>query len=338
MRLLAKFTLMFVLVFSIGLSAAAYIFYRVLQRNAREQVLYNAQMLTDTALAIRNYTDQEVGPAINSALGQQRAQARLSPTDDVFRELCAKKGFIGKQVFYPQTIPAHSASSLFNELRKKYPDYYYKEAAPNPTNPGNRAVDWEEDVLKEFRNHPDLKVFRGERDTPSGRSLFIARPLFAQKSCLQCHSTPSAAPPEMVQLYGPANGFGWKEGEMVAARIVSVPLSLPVEMADRAFKQLLLSLVLVCVATLVLMNVLLYVTVVRPVSIFAVRADDISKGQLDVPELPVRGRDEIATLAAAFNRMHRSVTAAMQMLEVAEEAPEPATISRTKSSRGSTAP
>ena len=94
---------------------------------------------------------------------------------------------------------------------------------------------------------------------------------------------------------------------------------------------------LVGVATLVLMNVLLYVTVVRPVSIFAVQADDISKGQLDVPELPVRGRDEIATLAAAFNRMHRSVTAAMQMLEVAEEAPEPATISRTKS-RGSTAP
>jgi len=111
----------------------------------------------------------------------------------------------------------------------------------------------------------------------------------------------------------------------------------PSRRSGQAAEQLLLSLVLVGVATLVLMNVLLYVTVVRPVSIFAVQADDISKGQLDVPELPVRGRDEIATLAAAFNRMHRSVTAAMQMLEVAEEAPEPATISRTKS-RGSTAP
>ena len=321
MRLLAKFTLMFVLVFGVGLGAAAYLFYGMLQSNAREQVLYDAQLLTDTTLAIRNYTDQEVGPAINGAMGHARMEAQLSRTDDVFRELCAKRGFIGKRVFYPQTIPAHSALSLFNELRKKYPDYYYKEAAPNPTNPGNRAVDWEEDVLKEFRSHPELKVFRGERDTPSGRSLFIARPLFAQKSCLECHSTPSAAPPEMLQVYGTANGFGWKEGELIAARIVTVPLSLPVDMANRAFKRLLLSLLLVGGATLVLMDVMLYFTVVRPVSIFAVQADDISKGELDIPELPVSGRDEIATLAVAFNRMHRSVSAALQMLEVEGQAP-----------------
>jgi len=284
-------------------------------------VLYNAKLLTDTALAIRHYTEQEVGPAIDSAMGQQLAQARISSAgDDVFRSICAKRGFIGKAVFYPQTIPAHSASSLFQELRKKYPDYYYKEAAPNPTNPSNRSADWEQDILNEFRNHAELKVFQGERDTPSGRNLFVASPLLADRSCLQCHSTPAAAPPEMLQAYGSANGFGWKEGELIATRIVSVPLSLPVNMANRAFKQLLLSLALVGGATLVLMNALLYVTVVRPVSLFALRADDISKGQLDVPELPVGGRDEIATLAVAFNRMHRSVTAAMQMLEVAEEA------------------
>ena len=50
-------------------------------------------------------------------------------------------------------------------------------------------------------------------------------------------------------------------------------------------------------------------------------ADAISKGQLDVPELPVRGKDEISVLAAAFNRMHRSVTVAMHMLEHEPEPP-----------------
>jgi HAMP domain-containing protein len=64
--------------------------------------------------------------------------------------------------------------------------------------------------------------------------------------------------------------------------------------------------------------------VIRPVGRCAARADDISKGQLDVPELPVRGKDEISVLAAAFNRMHRSVTVAMQMLErEPETGPEP---------------
>jgi HAMP domain-containing protein len=60
------------------------------------------------------------------------------------------------------------------------------------------------------------------------------------------------------------------------------------------------------------------------VSRFAARADEISRGQLDVPELPVQGKDEISVLAAAFNRMHRSVTAAMKMLEgEGEPPPEP---------------
>jgi HAMP domain-containing protein len=43
-------------------------------------------------------------------------------------------------------------------------------------------------------------------------------------------------------------------------------------------------------------------------------ANRISLGDLDVPELPVRGRDEIADLAGAFNRMRRSLVAAMKML------------------------
>jgi protein-histidine pros-kinase len=99
---------------------------------------------------------------------------------------------------------------------------------------------------------------------------------------------------------------------------VSVPVSLPVDMANRSFREIILSLVLVALATLVVMDVLLYVAVVRPVSRFAARADEISKGQMDVPELPVRGGDEISLLAAAFNRMHRSLAAAMRMLERGE--------------------
>jgi protein-histidine pros-kinase len=92
-------------------------------------------------------------------------------------------------------------------------------------------------------------------------------------------------------------------------------------MAAQAFRRLLLSLIMVGVLTLLVLDALLYVTVIRPVSRFATRADEISKGQLDVPELPVRGRDEISVLAAAFNRMHRSVTAAMRMLENEPEPP-----------------
>ncbi|BDG05201.1 c-type heme family protein [Anaeromyxobacter oryzae] len=317
MRLLAKFSLIFVVVFGLGLGAAAYLFYGLLQRNARDQVLYSAQLMMDTALAMRSYTTNEVKPAITDMF-EQRVKA--DQNDDVFRDLCAKRGFTAKRVFRPQTVPAYSATQMFNELRKKYPDYLYKEATLNPTNPRNRAVDWEEDLIKVFRNRPEMNLYDGERDTPFGRALFLAKPMRAASSCMECHSVPSAAPKEMVQLYGTNNGFGWKQGDVVAAQIVTVPVSLPVQMADHAFRRLLLSIVAVGLLTLLVLDALLYVTVIRPVSRFAARADEISKGQLDVPELPVRGKDEISVLAAAFNRMHRSVTAAMRMLE---DEPEP---------------
>jgi len=58
----------------------------------------------------------------------------------------------------------------------------------------------------------------------------------------------------MVKLYGPANGFGWKENEIIAAQIISVPVSLPVEMADRSFRQVLLSLVGVGIVTLLVLT------------------------------------------------------------------------------------
>jgi protein-histidine pros-kinase len=321
MRLLAKFSLIFVVVFGAGLGAAGYLFYGLLQRNAREQVLYNAQLMMETALAMRSYTISQVKPVIEDTQEQQRAAQSQDQADQIFRDLCAKRGLVGKRVFRPQTVPAFAATELFAQLRKNYPDYFYKEAAPNPTNPRNRALDWEEDVIKAFKNRPDLKVFNGERDTPLGRSLFLARPLRAPKACLECHSTPGNAPPEMLKVYGTANGFGWAEGDVIAAQIVSVPVSLPVQMANQAFRQLLVSLVLVGVVTLLVLDAVLYATVIRPVSRFAARADEISKGQLDVPELEVRGKDEISILAAAFNRMHRSVTAAMKMLEGEPEPP-----------------
>jgi protein-histidine pros-kinase len=86
-------------------------------------------------------------------------------------------------------------------------------------------------------------------------------------------------------------------------------------MANAEFRQLMTSLVAVGAVTLLVLNVVLYLTVVRPVSRLARQADQISKGQMDIPELPARGRDEISILAAAFNRMHRSLVAAMKLLD-----------------------
>ena len=291
MKLLAKFSLIFIVVFGLGLVATGLVCYSLLQKTAREQVLYQAHLMMDSALAMRSYTTTQIKPLL------------ASKADD--------------GVFHPQTVPAFAATEIFDNLRKIYPDYSYKEATLNPTNPRDRAADWEADIIRNFREHPDsnTKSFDGERMTPSGKSVYLASPLRAAKGCLECHSTPDAAPASMIKLYGPANGFGWKEDEIIGAQIVSVPVSLPEAIANRSFRQLMISLILVGAVTLIVLNLVLAVTVIRPVRRFADSADRISKGDMDVPELPAHGKDEISVLATAFNRMHRSLAAAMKMLE-----------------------
>ena len=72
---------------------------------------------------------------------------------------------------------------------------------------------------------------------------------------------------------------------------------------------------LVGLATLIVLNVALSAFVVRPVARLSRLDDLISKGDLENTELPLKGSDEIAELAASFNRMKVSLAKALRMLE-----------------------
>jgi protein-histidine pros-kinase len=63
------------------------------------------------------------------------------------------------------------------------------------------------------------------------------------------------------------------------------------------------------------MNVAIRVLVIRPVTHLAQAADEISKGQVNAPDMDARGKDEVSMLAGAFNRMRRSLASAVKMLE-----------------------
>jgi HAMP domain-containing protein len=290
MKLLTRFSLLFVLAAGVGLAIAAYVISVFLQQNAREEVIRQAQLMMETARASRSYTSTQIKPLLVA---------------DQVRD----------QVFLPQTVPAFAATESFNYLRKTYPDYTYKEATLNPTNLRDRAVDWESDIISNFRNHTETKELSGERATATGRSLFFARPIVADPPCLECHSTPRAAPVAMIKRYGTANGFGWKEGEVVGAQIVSVPMSVPIAIADRTSKTILIYMATVFLVTLLVLNMALSMTVARPVARLSNMADEISKGNLEIAELPVKGKDEISVLASSFNRMRLSLVKAMRMLE-----------------------
>jgi protein-histidine pros-kinase len=245
--------------------------------------------MMEAALAIRSYTIEQVRPHLELQL---------------------------MRVFLPQSVPAYAATETLTALRKKYADYTYKEATINPTNPRNRAGDWENDVIRIFRDSAETTELIGERDTPTGRALYIARPIqIKNPACLSCHSTPEAAPATMIKLYGTANGFGWKHNEIVGAQIVSVPMSVPIQNARRAFLTFMGSLTVVFVLAFVALNLMLTRIIIRPVARMSAAADQVSVGNFEVPEFAESGADEISQLGRAFNRMRRSLQTAMKMIE-----------------------
>ena len=287
MRLLLKFNLILILVFGSSVALAGYLSHQFLEKSARSQVLEQARLMMGAAGGMRTYTSEQVGPLLNG----QRSSG-----------------------FLPQVVPAYSAAEVFTYLRATYPDYSYKEASLNPTNVRDRAADWEADVIQIFRDHPQKQEFSAERETPAGRVLFLAKPLFVDISCLQCHSTPDKAPPAMVKIYGADHGFGWNVGEAIAVQLVSVPMAIPLKIADQAFKTLMLSLGGISLLTLIVLDLAVALAVIRPVTRLSSTADRISTGDLNVPEIPATGSDEIADLARSFNRMYLSLVKAIRML------------------------
>jgi HAMP domain-containing protein len=290
MKLLAKFNLILVVIFGAAGLLIAQFAYSFLIRNARREVLAQAELMVAGTRAVRDYTADDLSPLL-----QQNPRHKVR--------------------FLAETIPFFAATTTFNMVRKSYPEYSYKEATLNPTNLEDRASDWEADVIRELRDHPEQQQVVGERDTPSGQALYLAHPIKVDPPCLECHSVPSAAPHAMLAVYGSANGFGWKPNEIVGAQIISVPMSVPVAIANQAFRSLVVALLLTLLLAILAFDAGVYWLVIRPLRIVSDSGDRISKGDKNVPPLVVSGKDEIASVIESFNRMRVSLTKALAMLE-----------------------
>jgi Protein of unknown function (DUF3365) len=242
MKLLLKVNIALLIVLLIGLLVSYGVARRLLLENARLEIQGNARIMMESAMAVRAYTAAQIEPLLDT---QMRSQ------------------------FLPQSVPSYSATEYFNNLRKHFPEYAYKEATLNPTNPRDRAVDWEVDVVNHFREDAAAQELMGERAGVTGRTLYLARPLrIVEPACLVCHSSVDAAPQTLIDRYGNANGFGWQLEEVIGAQIVSVPFEVPLKHANAVLRSFIYLQAGLFLILFVIVNFLLVIVVERPVPIF----------------------------------------------------------------------
>jgi protein-histidine pros-kinase len=287
MHLLIRINLALGVILALATVALGFEGSSLLRDNARREAVREAGLMMDSALASRAYTAGEIVPLLATQMQSE---------------------------FLPQSVPFYAATQNFLRLRAERPEYMYKEATLNPTNPRDRATDWEADIVQKFRNDPGTHEVMGERATPMGRSLYLARPIRAEAQCLICHSVPAAAPRTLIARYGSDNGFGWQSDEIVGAQIVSVPFATANSNAAGTFRTLIFSLSATFAALLLLINLVIYVLLLRPLRRMARIADQVSLGDMSAAEFPEPDGGEISELARSFNRLRKSLEKALKLL------------------------
>lgn len=171
-------------------------------------------------------SNSEISQLLNTQakLGVQFDHAIRKYVAEYIRPFAQKH--VGKDNFVPETMStSFVARSVFNEVRKEFPDYIIKFSSDNPRNPLNLAGPEELEIIKIFNDQPGLKEYSTSLDIGGKYYHAHFRTRRMKESCLQCHGKPEDAPRSLIERYGSTAGFHRPVGEVVALDMVAIPES-----------------------------------------------------------------------------------------------------------------
>jgi methyl-accepting chemotaxis protein len=303
LKLRLKFALILGITCLGGIILSGAILSKTYYQNSQKEVDNKTLVLLSTINAVKDYTNTNIEPLLENKL-------KTSPT------------------FIPETLPFFAAREIFESFRQqeKYQNFLYKEAALNPTNLRDKADSFESNLIERFRQDLNLKQLEGFRTIRGEELLYISRPLaVTQQSCLQCHSTPEAAPKSQLNSYGSENGFDWKLNSIIAAQTIYVPVREVFNIYRQQFFLAMVNCIIIFALIALLIDWLLKKNVIQPITPMAKLAREISKDEIHsdpTVELNLRKlnkvarrSDELGQLARVFQLMTEVVRSREQTLK-----------------------
>ena len=255
MGLRVKMNLALISILVVGASAIAFFANSQFNSQASNEALKNAEIIINSAQAVRAYASNQVGPLLTRQ---------------------------GKRSFLPQTVPAHAVKQNIKQLRKQFPQYLYREVSLSPANPLNKASAWEQEVIKSFQDNKTTSKLSGVTNTNAGAMLYLSKPVIvSNQSCLSCHGDISAMPATIKSEYTNFKASGWKLNQIVGAQFVKIPMQVPAEQAWQSTQSFLFWLVVTTLVAGLILIAILNVFVVKRIKLMSRKANAISLGSTD---------------------------------------------------------
>lgn len=290
MRLESQFLILFVVCLGAGLLAAGGLSYRVESDHAQHELAATAELVLETADALKAYTTDEIAPSL-----ARSTEALKRPS-----------------------LPSYAATQVLTRLGERLPHFTYREVALEPIDARNRATNQEVSILRQFLNQPDRPEVTGVFMEPAPARYYLARPVFADGSgCLACHGQAEFSTQDTGVPYHSRQDLKWKTGDLIAAQIVKIPL-------QTAWKTSVSSIVITSagLASVFLITGLAFLllfrrSITRPLEILTHETEQLS---LDLSESAPPPRAKISGSFARLDRALRRLQVSMRhSLEMARQ-------------------
>jgi len=198
----------------------------------------------------------------------------------------------------PQVVATQVATRLTKDT-----SYYVRQVSLRYRNPNNRPDPYEAEQLEMFKGKAARETSRVIKT--KGEEVFrYMLPMFAEKSCLECHGEYEKAPLFVRQRFPRGHfSYNYRIGEVIGAVSVTIPIdnlyrdigtSLKVDIAFRG----LIFLMIISV-----MGALIRRTIIDPVTLLSSTIIRVTKTGNFADRIPQKSNDEIGRLIGAFNEM-----------------------------------
>jgi diguanylate cyclase (GGDEF)-like protein/PAS domain S-box-containing protein len=291
-----KTSILVILFLVVGINIS--VSYFQMRQFALNEAQEKANILIQHNLAIHTYFTNQLKPTVFEDLSNKWEADSFSPQ------------------WMSSTFAVREIDQYFRQV-SLFRDYYYKEAAINARYPLNEADSLESEFLNRLNADPTVQedvririidgnpyfvtMIRGETMTPE---------------CLVCHTTPENAPAELVAFYGDERSFNRKNGEVVSAISIRIPLVAALQKANQNFLSLSITLIFLLILLFIGFNYFINKFMVNPIREIRLSAQQIAENEsllgqtITLPKV-----EELHGLALAFNHLSLNLRKHKEELE-----------------------